>query len=203
MQKTKETPPIILDLQEERRAEDLVVIESKTETRTKAGLFTIFYAGSLYGERTAESFFKAMRTLFKWHPELRGKIKVVFAGTSQHQTEDYVEALGWISHKHCCQLMQEADLLLLLQSTAEAESGCIPGKLFEYAASGTRILAVMPNKGEAYERLNKLAFWRCIAPDPWDTEEIARCVLGSYSDWSRENEDKFCEFKELKVPWLK
>jgi len=192
-------------LQDEVQAKesDLDRIKNQKRTRTKVSVFVIFYAGSIYGERTAVQFFKAMRTLFKWHPELRDKIKVVFAGTSQYQTEDYVEALGWISHKHCCQLMQDADLLLLLQSATEAESGCIPGKLYEYAASGTRILAVIPNNGEAYEMLKKLAFWRCTTPEPRDTEEIARCILGFYLDWSHQNGGMFCEFKELKVPWLR
>lgn len=65
--------------------------------------------------------------------------------------EQYVVFRPYIPHEQVLQQQQAADLLLLLlmpDSTPRAK-GLLTGKLFEYLSSGTPILCIGPEDGDA------------------------------------------------------
>ena len=51
---------------------------------------------------------------------------------------------GYVDHARALAAMRSADLLLLIANTTGGAEATVPGKLFEYLASGTPILAVVP-----------------------------------------------------------
>jgi glycosyltransferase involved in cell wall biosynthesis len=71
-------------------------------------------------------------------------------------------------------------LLLVLHGYRDAE-GYLPGKLFEYIATGYPVLGIGPPEGDAAVLLNECGAGTMIAAD--DAKTIERYVLDVYTAW--------------------
>ncbi|MFX1521553.1 MAG: glycosyltransferase family 4 protein [Promethearchaeota archaeon] len=156
--------------------------------------FVIAYTGSLYGQRTGEKFFMALKELIEENPELETKIQVLFAGLPSKQAvfliekfglKNVVNLLGYKSHKESLTLMAKADVLLLIMSLDEVHDAkigtlTIPGKVFEYLGAKRPILAIVP-PGPAADiiRLTKTGV---IVP-PQDTGVIVQAIFKLFQAW--------------------
>jgi glycosyltransferase involved in cell wall biosynthesis len=95
---------------------------------------------------------EAVEQLRREEPELGNRIEIQLAGvlTPADRTvggrSPAVRMLGYVPHDEAVALMRSADLLFLpMQSLADgAHVGIVPGKTYEYMASGTPILAAVP-----------------------------------------------------------
>jgi len=96
----------------------------------------------------------AVEQLRREEPELGNRIEIQLAGvlTPADRTvggrSEAVRMLGYVPHDEAVALMRSADLLFLpMQNLADgAHVGIVPGKTYEYMASGTPILAAVPPK---------------------------------------------------------
>jgi hypothetical protein len=61
--------------------------------------------------------------------------------------EAFVKLRSTVPYRQALELQKGADLLLLLQWNAASELGNVPGKLFEYLATGRPILGLGPEAG--------------------------------------------------------
>jgi glycosyltransferase involved in cell wall biosynthesis len=95
---------------------------------------------------------EAVEQLRREEPELGNRIEIQLAGvlTPADRTvggrSTAVRMLGYVPHDEAVALMRSADLLFLpMQNLADgAHVGIVPGKTYEYMASGTPILAAVP-----------------------------------------------------------
>jgi glycosyltransferase involved in cell wall biosynthesis len=95
---------------------------------------------------------EAVEELRREEPELGNRIEIQLAGvlTAADRTvggrSPTVRMLGYVPHDEAVALMRAADLLFLpMQRLANgAHVGIVPGKTYEYMASGTPILAAVP-----------------------------------------------------------
>jgi glycosyltransferase involved in cell wall biosynthesis len=98
---------------------------------------------------------RALSALYKEHPDLRGKIEIVFAGVfddndrrlvSELRLDDSVQILGYLPHAESVKLLQSADVLFLTHFNFSdgTRNPFIGGKTYEYMASGKPILALLP-----------------------------------------------------------
>jgi glycosyltransferase involved in cell wall biosynthesis len=95
---------------------------------------------------------QAVEELRREEPELGRRIEIHLAGvlTPADRTvggrSPAVHMLGYVPHDEAVALMRSADLLFLpMQNLAHgARVGIVPGKTYEYMASGTPILAAVP-----------------------------------------------------------
>lgn len=112
----------------------------------------ISYIGSaFYARQPLRVFFDALAQVLE-DPSIKraSNIKVVLAGRSFSGLDELppsvaaiTESRGLISHADATSLMREADLLLMTShGEKEGQDTCIPAKTYEYAASGSRILAI-------------------------------------------------------------
>jgi glycosyltransferase involved in cell wall biosynthesis len=156
--------------------------------------FVIVYAGSLYGQRTGEKFFAALKKLIEKNPELQTKIEVLFAGlpgkqavflVEKFELEKVVKLLGYKSHQESLTLMANADVLLLIMSSDEVNDAkigtlTIPGKVFEYLGAKRPILAIVP-RGPAADIINSTKTGVIVPPQ--NTDVIARAIFKLFQEW--------------------
>jgi len=95
---------------------------------------------------------------------------------------------GTIPHKQLLEVYGKTDLqLLILQHTALAP-GNLPGKFFEYLASGSPILAIGPVDGDAANILRETGAGQIFQRD--DVESITDSFIATYLAWKQNDPDK-------------
>jgi glycosyltransferase involved in cell wall biosynthesis len=125
---------------------------------------------------------EAVDRLLARDPSLRGRLEVHLAGVLSGPDREVaarspVTVLhGYVSHLESIRLMRSADLLFLpMQNLAEGRrSSTVPGKTYEYLASGRPILGAIP-PGDARDVLEESGRARICRPD--DVEGIARAIV--------------------------
>ena len=95
---------------------------------------------------------------------------------------DVVETLGYLPHDESVELMRSADLLFLpMQNLPPGmRATLVPGKTYEYLASGRPILAAVPD-GDARDLLREAGSAFLCRPD--DVEAMERIVLDQVARW--------------------
>lgn len=123
----------------------------------KSNDFLISHIGSLLTERNPKILWKVLESLVKNDSNFAKSLKIELYGVVSdqvkafikfHELDDYVSYKGYVSHKDSIKAQKASQLLLLIESNSDAASYIIPGKLFEYIASKTPIIAIGPNTSD-------------------------------------------------------
>jgi glycosyltransferase involved in cell wall biosynthesis len=120
----------------------------------------------------------ALDRLVERHPDLRSKIRLHLAGPLTPTDErlliearcrDMVQPYGYLPHAEAVDLVRSADLLFLPMHkiVAGPPSTIVPGKLYEYLATGRPILAAIP-PGDAKDLLDRTEWTVVCEPDDVD-----------------------------------
>jgi glycosyltransferase involved in cell wall biosynthesis len=150
--------------------------------------------GSNLLARTPYYLFKAVRRLLDEHKISRDDVRMVFAGSVSVQdkklaerfgVEDMVEYCGYLDHTRSVEILKGADVLFLpLHKPAGGGYPLIvPGKTYEYMASGRAILGALP-KGDAADFVKKSGLG--VLCDPCDVDGMADKILGFVQKKKRE-----------------
>jgi glycosyltransferase involved in cell wall biosynthesis len=109
----------------------------------------------------------------------------------------FVRVHGYVHHARAVALMRAADLLFLpLHEISDGRrSTIVPGKTYEYLASGRPILAAVP-EGDARDLLARAAQARVCAPG--DVDAIAEAINNEFQRWVRHGRHP----SEPIPPWL-
>jgi len=124
---------------------------------------------------------EALQGLLERRPDLHDKVEVVFAGVMSKADEaeldglPFVRVLGYVDHEAAVRLMRAADLLFLPMHDLPPgrRATIVPGKTYEYLASGTPILAAVPD-GDARDLLSVAGNASLCRPP--DLDCLARAV---------------------------
>jgi len=115
--------------------------------------FSIVHIGSINAARNPKVLWIALHELLEDQSELKNRLKIklvgnvepiVYADIEKYQLSDYVEKIGYLSHKDAITFQQTSQLLLLLINNTPNAGGILTGKLYEYMASARPILAIGP-----------------------------------------------------------
>ena len=121
-----------------------------------AGAFVLAHFGSLYASRNFTAVWEAVAT---WNAVASNRrillqfygntAPEVVASLAEHLTpgRDFV-VHGNLPHRQAVDEMHRANALLIMHNNTNSGSRCIPGKLFEYLATGRPVLAVGPVPGD-------------------------------------------------------
>jgi glycosyltransferase involved in cell wall biosynthesis len=128
---------------------------------------------------------EAVEQVRREHPELASKLEVHFAGVLSDRDLAAVRrspatrVLGFLSHAESRELVRTADLLFLpMHDLPEGtRATVVPGKTYEYVASGRPILAPVP-EGDARDLLS--AAGTALFCRPRDIDGIAAAIVGAY-----------------------
>lgn len=131
---------------------------------------------------------EALRRLVQAEPRLREVIAVDLAGVVSPEDLqvaadlEFVRFLGYLPHAESVKLIRSADLLFLPMHKirAGARAGIVPGKTFEYMATGKPILAAVP-EGDARDHVE--AAGTGLVCDPDDVAAMAGIIRSEIARW--------------------
>lgn len=95
---------------------------------------------------------------------------------------------GTVSHRTLLQFYGSSSLLLIVLYGYKDAEGFMPGKLFEYIATGLPVVGIGPEEGDAAWLLNECKCGRMF--DPAKKREISEYVLSVYDRWKSGSSSK-------------
>lgn len=146
----------------------------------------ILFAGKLGGHTDPAPFLAALKTLIDQRPGLQGALIVRFLGLKTNHAERLLREFSYPQVVEDCpsvplpeavRLMAQADALLLLHDPRFERY--LPGKLYEYLASGTPIL-LFNDDGESGRLVESLgAGWKMVEHDVAKLGQVVDAVLAA------------------------
>ncbi|WP_213280261.1 glycosyl transferase family 1 [Chryseobacterium indologenes] len=171
--------------------------ESDSEESIKGQMgkaFTLSYIGVLEQLRNPENLWKALDELVKENAEFATDFKLKFVGRiddkilqsiENSSLKNHILNLGYLAHGKAVEEMQNSDLLLITNFPNESSKGIIPGKIFEYLASGKQILSFGPNKADVAKILEETQAGKHFSYQ--DTETVKKFILEKFILWKNGN----------------
>ena len=172
--------------------------EVKQEIEKDKEYFHITYSGGLEMLRNPLSLWKAINDLSKSNSSFKNDLKLNFYGSLADDVKQTIvdEGLnsnlvvhGYVSHQESLDAINKANVLLLTNFDNVASKGIIPGKLFEYMATGNPILAVGPNEADVEKILLKTKAGEYF--NHQEVEKIKSTILNIYNQWLVNPKSKF------------
>lgn len=177
----------------------------ETPKGQKSKTFTLSYIGVLEQLRNPENLWKALDELVKENTEfsknfslkLVGRIDdKILASLENSSLKNHILNLGYLSHGKAVEEMQNSDLLLITNFPNESSKGIIPGKIFEYLASGKQILSFGPDKADVEKILEDTHAGKHF--NYTHSETVKQFVLEKFELWKsgdhRENTQQIEQF---------
>ncbi|UTX50424.1 glycosyl transferase family 1 [Chryseobacterium sp. MA9] len=152
--------------------------------------FTLSYIGVLEQLRNPENLWKALDELVKENAEFATDFKLKFVGRiddkilqslENSSLKNHILNLGYLAHGKAVEEMQNSDLLLITNFPNESSKGIIPGKIFEYLASGKQILSFGPDRADVAKILEETQAGKHFSYQ--DTETVKKFILDKFNLW--------------------
>lgn len=162
-----------------------------TLTIRRPDKFVIRHAGIVNEKCDPRPFMRAVEAMAKKDPDFGAQVVVDFVGEVHPQFRAFVMASEILSaitvftpsvpHKVLIGKYGDAALLLLVLTGYKDAEGYMPGKLFEYLATGLPIIATGPEDGDAAHLLNETGAGDMIDGDRG--EALQATVAFHYAQW--------------------
>ncbi len=158
------------------------------EAPAKCDGFTISYVGTFQLSIRPDTFLAAVERLLADDAFARD-LRIRFVGPRDPRTdaqvaarglEDRVERTGLLPHREAIREMRSADALLFVLGPEPESAGILTGKLPEYLASGSTVLAETP-AGVASELIKRAGAGPVVAPG--DVEGMTQALAEVYRLW--------------------
>jgi len=151
-------------------------------------VFTLRYAGSLYGRRDPQPLLRALEQLVqqgsidpeRFHLHIVGRVGEDVRQKLQ-QAPVPVEIESYVPFRESVQRLQYAEALLLIVDDSPHSRDIVPGKLFEYLAVHRPIVAIGPPDSEVGAILRETQAGQMIAPEQID--QLADAIATLYRAW--------------------
>ncbi len=152
------------------------------------GKLHLVYSGVIDGIRNPIPLMKALKSVFQHGIE---EVKWTFVGKVSEQVQAYVKEDAWlserihfagyVSHSEVFGFYAKADVLVLILTDTKNAQGNIPGKLFEYLATGIPVLALGDPEGDSAKILKDAGAGQVIAhTDAASIKAQLRTLMDSY-----------------------
>lgn len=123
--------------------------------------FTLAHIGSLLSKRNPERLWQVLSELVNENNRFAQDFQLNFIGAvsknvlesiESYNLSNYINNVGYVSHKESITYQKNSQVLLLIEIDSEETKCIIPGKLFEYLVSNRPIIALGP-KGSDVESI--------------------------------------------------
>ncbi len=161
----------------------------------KTSRFTIRHVGVVDELRDPRPVMEAVKALCLENLEFANNVLIEFIGNVNSVFKNYVagdEQLNKVTrfvdqmpHSELLKLYGETDLQLLVLAHTAIAPGNLPGKFFEYLASGNPILAIGPTEGDAAQVLKETEAGKIFERE--SIEEIKISLAESFAKWPDKN----------------
>ncbi|MDQ1097055.1 MULTISPECIES: glycosyltransferase family 4 protein [Chryseobacterium] len=152
--------------------------------------FTLSYIGVLEQLRNPEVLWKVLMELVATQPDFTRNFQLKFAGKIDDRILDallssnlknHITNLGYLSHDKAVEEMNHADLLLITNFPDPPSKGIIPGKIFEYLATGKQIISFGPEDADVAKILDESQSGKHFSYN--STESVKSFILDQYNNW--------------------
>lgn len=162
------------------------------ETRTKK--FTLSYIGVLEQLRNPETLWETLNDLVSENEEFRNDFELKFVGRlddkilqkiENSSLKNHLTNLGYQTHEVALNHMKNSSVLLMTNFPQDSSKGIIPGKIFEYLATGKTILSFGPKDADVEKILNETKAGKHFEYD--EKESLKKFILETYHNWKSGN----------------
>ncbi|SUX46232.1 glycosyltransferase family protein [Chryseobacterium indoltheticum] len=156
--------------------------------------FTLSYIGVLEQLRNPENLWKALDNLVKTNSDFAENFNLKFVGRiddkiletiEKSSLKDHIQNLGYLSHDKAVDEMAKSSLLLITNFPNDSSKGIIPGKIFEYLATGKQIISFGPNEADVSKILDETKAGKHFGYN--DSREIENFILEKFELWKNGN----------------
>jgi len=185
--------------------DSLTILQNNNSTK-----FTLSYVGVLEQLRNPENLWKALIALSEKYQDFAKDFELKFVGRVDDKILNEIENsvlknniknLGYLAHDESVKEMESSDLLLITNFPNESSKGIIPGKLFEYLATGKKIISFGPKDADVETILDKTKAGKHF--DYADNLETQEFIFSLYEEWksgkSIQNEANINEFSRREL----
>jgi glycosyltransferase involved in cell wall biosynthesis len=167
---------------------DGIEVEKKVEKEKRK--FTLSYIGVLEQLRNPEVLWKVLNEMVFENEDFKNDFQLKFVGRiddkilmkiNQSSLKDFICNLGYLSHAEANIEMQNSDLLLITNFADDRSKGIIPGKIFEYLATGNQIISFGPKESDVKKILKETNAGKHYSYI--DSEEVKSFILQKFYDW--------------------
>ncbi len=157
--------------------------------------FSIVHIGTIHKERNPHNLWMVLQDLLKEESDLQSKLKIKLIGKvdfsvieemGAHGLEQFSERISYVQHSDIPKQMMRSRVLLLLISRFTGSSGMIPGKVFEYLASGRPILMLGNTQGDTARLIREKRVGEVCEYE--DAEQIKSAVIHLFKHYQANND---------------
>lgn len=169
----------------------------ETQESQNTEVFQVTYTGSIYDARQSpELLLKVLSQLIENGQIDKSKVQLVYAGKDGEFWHEWMEKFDLtaifknhsiLTRQASIQLQQQSHINLLLSYTDKEIRGIITGKIYEYFAANSAILAVVNgNRDVEFEQIfNDLNPGKLVYNDAQYEAELSQYILNLYSEWTQ------------------
>lgn len=152
--------------------------------------FTLSYIGVLEQLRNPEILWETLNDLVQENADFKNDFELKFVGRLDDKILQKIESsalknnltnLGYQTHDIALKHMQDSSVLLMTNFPQESSKGIIPGKIFEYLATGKTILSFGPKDADVEKILNETKAGKHFGYE--EKENLKNFILESYQNW--------------------
>jgi len=156
--------------------------------------FTLSYIGVLEQLRNPENLWKALDELVKTDSEFSENFRLKFVGRVDDKIlkaietsslKNNIDNLGYLSHEKAIDEMSNSSILLITNFPNESSKGIIPGKIFEYLATGKQIISFGPDEADVATILDETKAGKHFGYQ--DSETVKQFILAKFELWKAGN----------------
>ncbi len=174
-------------------------------TTSQFNKFTLSYIGVLEQLRNPEILWEVLENLVIKNPDFSEKFELKLVGRIDDkilnriknlELRKSVRNLGYLSHEKAVSEMQNSDILMMTNFPDESSKGIIPGKIFEYLATGKQILSFGPKDADVAKILEKTKAGKHFSYT--EKEALEQFILEKFAIWnSGKQENKTSNIEEF------
>ncbi len=174
-------------------------------TTSQLHKFTLSYIGVLEQLRNPEILWEVLENLVIKNPDFSEKFELKLVGRIDDkilnriknlELRKSVRNLGYLSHEKAVSEMQNSDILMMTNFPDESSKGIIPGKIFEYLATGKQILSFGPKDADVAKILEKTQAGKHFSYT--EKETLEQFILEKFAIWnSGKQENKTSNIEEF------
>lgn len=132
-------------------------IKTASTTRQPDGAFTLSHVGTLLSDRNPIILWEVLADLCHDDTSFQAVFQLQLAGNvsdevlesiRQYGLDVNLKKLGYLNHQEAVDVMFNSQCLLLIEIDSNDTKAIIPGKIFEYFASGRPIIAIGPKEAD-------------------------------------------------------
>jgi glycosyltransferase involved in cell wall biosynthesis len=135
--------------------------------------FRIVYTGVWKPGYGLDALYDVIGQIARANPRALANVEVIAAGfepgpAHRRGLSEHIDEIGVLSHNDAVALMRSADILFLQNAQGASQQHRLPGKMFEYLATGRPVLAVTDPDGEAGRLIHRVGGGVVVSPDDRD-----------------------------------